>query len=889
MPMNRFSLLTLVFAVCLLWTTAASADDANDRFSAALRAFQQRQYDVSKSGFSDFVARYPSHIHTSAAKYYLAESLLYLKDYVNAERYYRELAGLDLDTNEQARIAYFRLADIPYIQGQYSIAKPRLEAFVERLPHDKCLQYVLYYLGDIAMQADKPLEAEHYFNQSVSMFPQGDHYVESEIGLAWAKNQLGKQTEADAIFDRMMRNSDPAVAEPATYQYGVALFERGDYRGAATLLTQFQTKYGPQSGYYTDSQRVLARCLGSQLDFEGALRIIEQIRNPTIDDTLMRVRCLYGTKQMDQAQSLLKSVEYSAGPAYRDELALLNSVFSMHQNDWNGAIGLLESFLRPTYTTQTGQIRFNYLLTTDQSLNDEGYFKACSLLAIAYARNGQMDKAQATINEMRGNATTIGNSSATLTAIVTETSKYLEKIANDPTYRPGGNGGDQWAGGNRPGTGNRPGDNGQWNGGNNNNGNSQWGTGNNRPGSGSQWGAGNNNNGTGDQWGGTGTSGGNRPSQGTDVNRFWQALQLYEQGRYADAVSQFDQLLQVRYDQWTKLAQINYTATNRDGALNETSLVKAASTLALARARLGQFEQANAVLTAFLPKVQWNDNEQQSILRETQGLLLEWAKNGSGTTTPGTTPPGPGTLLGDSEAKKLLRESNTLYRSERYREANDKLASLIAANPGETHLTEALMLRGKTLLALGRDNEAVELLEKIVDDYPTAKEYPDALWGLGLYYDDCGDTYSSIPYFQTLADKFRSHPSANGALYFLAVDDLDNGNGRKADTYLKQVFRNYETGEYWSHATLLLAYEAYKKRDYHQAEMYVQKLLQHPPDYAILDHVLYLKGDLALRNKEYETAFVAFREIGNLCPESSFYDDARRKAQTAGRFLTGVK
>ncbi len=875
--MNRFHFLTLVIVACLTWTTAAWADDATDRFSSALRSFEQRQYEASKSAFSDFLSRYPNHIHTSAAKYYLAESYLYLQDYVNAERYYRELTSLNMDTNEQARIAFFRLADIPYIQGQYAVAKPRLEAFVERFPHDKCLQYVLYYLGDIAMQSDKPLEAEHYFDQSAGMFPEGDHYVESQIGLAWAKNQLGKQTEADAIFDRMMRNTNPAVSEPATYQWGVALFERGDYANAINVLSQFQSKYGVRSTYYIDSQRVMARCLGSQRDFEGALRVIEQIQNPTIDDTLMRVRCLYGTRQMDQAQNLLKSVEYRAGPAYRDELALLNSVFSMHQKDWPGAIGLLSSFLRPNYNQQTRRIQFNYLLTSDQSLNDEGYFKACSLLAIAYARNGQTDMAQATINEMQGSATTMGNPS--LVAIVTETSRYLDKIANEPSYPngngPGGN--NQWAdnnGNNRPG-GNRP------------NGNNRPGDNNNRPGGNQQ--PGNNQN----QWGQNNPNdnnrpgGGGRPQQESDVNLFWQALQLYEQGRYADAVTQFDSLLKVRYDQWSKQAQIGYEISNRDGTLNETSLVKAASTLALARARQNQFEQANAVVAAFLPKVQWNNNDQQSILRETQNLLLEWAKTGSGSypnTPPGTPAQG---LLSDTESRKLLRDSNSLYRSERYREANEKLASLIAAGPNETYLTEAMMLRGKTLLNLGRDDEAIELLERLVDEYPGAKECPDALWGLGLYYEDCGDTYSSIPHFQRLVDQYRNHDGVSGALYYLAVDDLKNSNGRKADTYLKQVYRNYETGEYWSHAALLLAYEAYKKRDYRQTELYVQKLLQHPPDYAILDQVLYLKGELAFRSKEYETAFVAFREIGNLCPDSSLNEDARRKAQTAGRYLTG--
>jgi hypothetical protein len=61
----------------------------------------------------------------------------------------------------------------------------------------------------------------------------------------------------------------------------------------------------------------------------------------------------------------------------------------------------------------------------------------------------------------------------------------------------------------------------------------------------------------------------------------------------------------------------------------------------------------------------------------------------------------------------------------------------------------------------------------------------------------------------------------------------------------------------------------------------VQKVLSHPPDLAVLDRALYLKGELALRKQEYETAFLAFREVGKLCPESPLTIYATRNAQIA--------
>jgi TolA-binding protein len=81
------------------------------------------------------------------------------------------------------------------------------------------LQFVLYYLGDIAMRSNSSYaadEAEFYFGQCDRMFPDGEKNTDSKLGLAWAKNKLGKTTEADAIFAQLMNSGKPAVVEQAT-------------------------------------------------------------------------------------------------------------------------------------------------------------------------------------------------------------------------------------------------------------------------------------------------------------------------------------------------------------------------------------------------------------------------------------------------------------------------------------------------------------------------------------------------------------------------------------------------------------------------------------------------------------------------------------------------
>jgi outer membrane protein assembly factor BamD (BamD/ComL family) len=216
------------------------------------------------------------------------------------------------------------------------------------------------------------------------------------------------------------------------------------------------------------------------------------------------------------------------------------------------------------------------------------------------------------------------------------------------------------------------------------------------------------------------------------------------------------------------------------------------------------------------------------------------------------------------------------------------LTELIAAHPADAVLTEALFTQAKAAYKLGREQEGIQLLERITDEFPTSTEYPEVVWYLGLYYESGGDSFRAVEYFQLLADKFPNFKSIDGALYYLALDDMANGNGRKATTYLTRVYTNYRNGTYWSHAVWTLAYEAYKKKQYSQAETYIQEILRNSPDVAILDRVLYLKGELAQRRDDFPTAFLAFREVTTLCKDSPLNYLATENARIAATKAVNV-
>ena len=809
-------------------------DEATNQFNAAKTAFDGGQYDSARSGFDAFLLKFSTHAKANEATFYLAESLMYMGQYPQAENYFNRLVTRGL-TDPFARAALFRLAEIPYLQGQHDVAKPRLEDFVEKLPHDNNLQFVLYYLGDIAMRSTAPtaaLEAEWYFGQADKIFPDGTKALESKLGLAWAKNKLGKITEAEGIYWQLMGSTNSAVVEQATYQYGAALFERALYQEAINRLTEFQRRH-PTSPYYADSQRVVARCMGRMKNYEGALQTISQIVQPTPEDLLMKVRFLYGLKRYADAQSILAEAERTAGPAYRDEVALLKAAFLSDQKDWRSAITLLETVLVPQFDTENNRMVVNYLTLPPtpgtRKLSEEGFFRACSLLTLAYARNGDPTKATALLVEMQTQSQLSSN--PTIATICTDTSSQLAAVG--PVVPGRGSGG---SGRNDQ----------QWN-----------------PTTGQ----------------GSGSRSQTVLTQATDLEKFRRAEQLYRTRSYEGAAQQLEQMLSGFYNQISTppLYSIHYNIDGAAGSMNEQTFAKACSLLALSKAQLGDLEQANAIVMSFASRIRMTDPVQENLLRETYDELATIAKGG----TMGNTTSGSGSLLSETEQRRLLREANTAFRKQDYVQADDRLTELVLSKPAEAILTEALFLQGKAKYGLGREREGLEILERLADEFTSSKECPEALWFLGCYYESCGDSFQAVEYFQVLADKFQNFKHIDGALYFLAVDDLANGNGRKATTNLTRIHRNHRNGLYWSHAAWTLAYEAYKKKNYTQAEAYIQEVLRHPPDKAIVDRVLYLKGELALRRNDHESAFLAFREVVKLCPESPLCFHANRNAQLA--------
>lgn len=251
---------------------------------------------------------------------------------------------------------------------------------------------------------------------------------------------------------------------------------------------------------------------------------------------------------------------------------------------------------------------------------------------------------------------------------------------------------------------------------------------------------------------------------------------------------------------------------------------------------------------------------------------------GTGTSKPGngfTEEVGGTTVKNDHEHAETISDAKSLYRKRRYDEADRLLLELLRKNPSQSIMTEAALWRGKTLEAKGNERDANRICyEVLIEQYPDCDEYAEALWLSGRYLEKQGDESKAIKRFQTLVDRFPNSKFVDGAMYYLAWDELSYGSEREAKSMLTRIYRNNKDGEYWSHATWMLAQMAYKEHNYTQSEKYIRELLRNPPDEAVFDRVLFLRGQLAMETKKWDVAVAAFEALTQHCPDSDYYNDA---------------
>ncbi|MBQ7813783.1 MAG: tetratricopeptide repeat protein [Thermoguttaceae bacterium] len=233
-------------------------------------------------------------------------------------------------------------------------------------------------------------------------------------------------------------------------------------------------------------------------------------------------------------------------------------------------------------------------------------------------------------------------------------------------------------------------------------------------------------------------------------------------------------------------------------------------------------------------------------------------------------------------AREALDKATNFFVNQEYDRANETLLEAMTSSetfwqdcPAEA--ARVALLRANVLYALNKRSEAQLMCQDLLSNAPHSREAAVAAFYLGSAADLLGRRDDAIKYLRRAANARDDSPYADVALYRLALNEWERGDVKRAQESFLRLYRGYRESAYWSHALWALAKIEFDAKNDVVAEELVNEALAKKPDAAIVDYLLFLKGEIALRAKDYEKASVAFEMIIEQYPRSVWRSKATNR------------
>lgn len=233
-------------------------------------------------------------------------------------------------------------------------------------------------------------------------------------------------------------------------------------------------------------------------------------------------------------------------------------------------------------------------------------------------------------------------------------------------------------------------------------------------------------------------------------------------------------------------------------------------------------------------------------------------------------------------ARAALEKATTYYVNREYARANEILLEAITSSetfwkdcPAEA--ARIALLRANALFALDKRSEAQLTCQDLLEHAPFSAEATVANFYLGYGADFYGRRDDAIKYLRQAVASKNESPFTDVALYTLGMNEWERRDVQGAERTFARLYRSYPQSAYWSHAVWALAKIESDARNDVVAEELVNEALRKKPDAAIVDYLLFLKGEIALRAKDYEKAEIAFEMIVDQYPDGIWYSKAKNR------------
>ena len=237
--MARRSLLSIGLVLALV--TRAAGSEADDQYAVAAAHYSRKRWELAVEEFRAFLARHADHPKANDARFFLGEALVQLGRLDEAREAFQVFLSRAAE-HRYRRQALFRVGETAYLSHAYDVAQRELTRFRKTYPDDPLNEYVLPYLGEIALQRGKADRAATLFREALQRFPEGRLKDDCRLGLAKALQQAHKY---DAAVETLaeLTTADGPLADDAQFQLAAAAYAQGNWDQAIRVFEQFEERF----------------------------------------------------------------------------------------------------------------------------------------------------------------------------------------------------------------------------------------------------------------------------------------------------------------------------------------------------------------------------------------------------------------------------------------------------------------------------------------------------------------------------------------------------------------------------------------------------------------------------------------------------------------------
>jgi TolA-binding protein len=257
---------------------------ASGHYQTALRTHSKTDWQQAANHLRSFLARHATHPLAAEASYYLAEALVNLGRFQEANRHYQEY--LDQHTGRAGRYeprARFRMGEIAYLAGNLQQARTLLEAFRDRFPNDPLTAYGLVYLGNMDLREHDGASAARSFQAALAHvdrvnMPRGREERlrdECQFGMARTHELQGKLGQARDVYALLASNQSRWLADRARYNAALLEYKEKDFAEVVRLLQSLEKEH-PTSGVLTEARYLLGLAQIAQGNYRLAVESLRR-------------------------------------------------------------------------------------------------------------------------------------------------------------------------------------------------------------------------------------------------------------------------------------------------------------------------------------------------------------------------------------------------------------------------------------------------------------------------------------------------------------------------------------------------------------------------------------------------------------------------------------